>query len=121
MLLRITAPTSEEADFYRLRLCEYRWTLGVSHKNAAFMGFALQSLDNATALHKHVPAKPGIEELMAATKAAPPRLPTTAHGTYDEAMMEAGTGTSSSVISGLASPATSVSDIEDGDASMPPL
>ena len=121
MLLRITAPTSEEADFYRVRLCEYRWTLGVSHKNAAFMGFALQSLDNATALHKHVPAKPGIEELMATTKSAPPRLPTTAHGTYDEAMMEAGTGTSSSVISGLASPATSVSDIEDGDASMPPL
>ncbi|KAJ5306448.1 hypothetical protein N7508_005463 [Penicillium antarcticum] len=121
MLLRITAPTSEEADFYRVRLCEYRWTLDVSHKNAAFMGFALQSLDNATALHKHVPAKPGIEELMAATKTAPPRLPTTAHGTYDEAMMEAGTGTSSSVISGLASPATSVSDMEDGDASMPPL
>ncbi|KAJ6087159.1 hypothetical protein N7467_006073 [Penicillium canescens] len=121
MLLRITAPTSEEADFYRVRLCEYRWTLGVSHKNAAFMGFALQSLDNATALHKHVPAKPGIEELMATTKSAPPRLPTTVHGTYDEAMMEAGTGTSSSVISGLASPATSVSDIEDGDASMPPL
>jgi hypothetical protein len=121
MLLRITAPTSEEADFYRVRLCEYRWTLGVSHKNAAFMGFALQSLDNATALHKHVPAKPGIDELMATTKSAPPRLPTTAHGTYDEAMMEAGTGTSSSVISGLASPATSVSDIEDGDASMPPL
>ncbi|KAJ5335193.1 Transcription factor [Penicillium brevicompactum] len=120
MLLRITAPTNEEAEFYRVRLCEYRWTLGVSHKNAAFMGFALQSLDNATALHKHVPAKPGIEELMAnSAKNAPQRMPTTTHASYDDAMMEAG-GTSSSVISGLASPATSVSDMED-EASMAPL
>lgn len=120
MLLRITAPTNEEADFYRVRLCEYRWTLGVSHKNAEFMGFALQSLDNATMLHKHVPSKPGITELMASTKTAAPRMPTSAMGSYDEAMMDAGTG-SSSVISGLASPATSVSDEEDGEASMPPL
>ncbi|KOS47422.1 hypothetical protein ACN38_g1578 [Penicillium nordicum] len=124
MLLRITAPTSEEADFYRVRLCEYRWTLGVSHKNAEFMGFALQSLDNATTLHKHVPAKPGIAELMASSgKNAPPRMPTSALGSYDEAMMDAtGTAASSSVISGLASPATSVSDMEDdGEASMAPL
>ncbi|CAG7918661.1 unnamed protein product [Penicillium olsonii] len=117
MLLRITAPTNEEAEFYRVRLCEYRWTLGVSHKNAAFMGFALQSLDNATALHKHVPAKPGIDELMAGSKNAPQRMPATTHASYDDAMMDA--GTSSSVISGLASPATSVSDLED--ESMAPL
>ncbi|CDM32215.1 Zn(2)-C6 fungal-type DNA-binding domain [Penicillium roqueforti FM164] len=125
MLLRITAPTNEEADFYRVRLCEYRWTLGVSHKNAEFMGFALQSLDNATALHKHVPAKPGIAELMASSgKNAPPRMPPTTLSSYDDAMMEAaGTAASSSVMSGLASPATSISDMEDGEgeASMAPL
>jgi hypothetical protein len=118
MLLRITAPTNEEADFYRVRLCEYRWTLSVSHKNAEFMSFALESLDNATAFDKHVPAKPNIDELMASQKQAP-RV--SFAGTYDDAMAEAeathGAG-SSSVISGLASPATSVSDMEDNDDAM---
>ncbi|KAJ5572736.1 hypothetical protein N7450_009720 [Penicillium hetheringtonii] len=118
MLLRITAPTSEEAEFYRIRLCEYRWTLSVSHKNAEFMSFALESLDNATAFDKHVPAKPNIDELMASVKQAP-RV--SLIGTYDDAMAEAeathGPG-SSSVISGLASPATSVSDIDENDAPM---
>ncbi|KAI2786280.1 hypothetical protein POX_g08663 [Penicillium oxalicum] len=117
MLLRITAPTNEEAEFYRIRLCEYRWTLSVSHKNAEFMGFALESLDHATMLDKHVPAKPSIEELMASSAKQPSR-PTMGSGGYDDALgevdMHGGTGASSSVISGLASPATSVSDI-DGD------
>ncbi|KAJ5111422.1 hypothetical protein N7532_001957 [Penicillium argentinense] len=118
MLLRITAPTNEEAEFYRIRLCEYRWTLSVSHKNAEFMSFALESLDNANAFDKHVPAKPNIDELMASTKQAP-RI--SMMGAYDDAMAEAEAthgAASSSVLSGLASPATSVSDMEDNDASM---
>ncbi|KAJ5917845.1 hypothetical protein N7454_010220 [Penicillium verhagenii] len=123
MLLRITAPTTEESEFYRLRLCEYRWTLSVSHKNAEFMGFALESLDNATALDKHVPAKPSIAELMASSKQATSRLPPMHAATYDEAMgdpdgIPGGTGPSSSVISGLASPATSVSDMDENDSPM---
>lgn len=123
MLLRITAPTNEEAEFYRVRLCEYRWTLSVSHKNAEFMGFALESLDHATMLDKHVPAKPGIEELLASSAKQPSR-PTMGPGDYDDAMGDVdmhGTAGSSSVISGLASPATSVSDIEDDETPMPPL
>ncbi|KAJ5114896.1 hypothetical protein NUU61_000655 [Penicillium alfredii] len=122
MLLHISAPTKEEADFYRVRLCEYRWTLSVSHKNAEFMGFALESLDNATTLGKHVPTKPGIEELMANSKPVS-RLPPTVPASYDEAVMDAdghGGAGSSSVISGLASPATSASDLEEQDV-MPPL
>ena len=119
MLLRITAPTSEEAEFYRVRLCEYRWTLDVSHKNAEFMSFALESLDNAFVLDKHVPTKPGIDELMACSTKQP-RPPMTA-GSYDDPMDVGGTAGSSSVISGLASPATSVSDMEDNEASMQPL
>ncbi|OOQ81864.1 putative C6 transcription factor (OTam) [Penicillium brasilianum] len=114
MLLRITAPTNEEAEFYRVRLCEYRWTLSVSHKNAEFMGFALESLDHATMLDKHVPAKPGIDELMASSAKQPSR-PMMGPGDYDEAMGDVdmhGRAASSSVISGLASPATSVSDME---------
>ncbi|KAF7713777.1 Fungal Zn(2)-Cys(6) binuclear cluster domain-containing protein [Penicillium ucsense] len=124
MLLRVTAPTHEEAEFYRIRLCEYRWTLSVSHKNAEFMGFALESLDHATMLDKHVPAKPSIEELMA-NSAKQPSRPMMPSGSYDDAMggidMHDGTGASSSVISGLASPATSVSDIDGDDTPMQPL
>lgn len=124
MLLRITAPTHEEAEFYRIRLCEYRWTLSVSHKNAEFMSFALESLDNQTMLDKHVPAKPGIEELLAASANKPVRP--SVMNTYDEAMGDAdgtqgGIGGSSSVISGLASPTTPVSEAEDQDLSMPSL
>lgn len=123
VLLRITAPTTEEAEFYRMRLCEYRWTLSMSHKNAEFISFALESLDNATALDKHVPAKPSIDKLMAnSVKSGASRLPAPSSGWYDEAMMDAdrGTAASSSVMSGLASPATSVSDDEERDAPVPP-
>lgn len=114
MLLRITAPTREEAEFYRVRLCEYRWTLSVSKKDAAFMEFALESLDNATTLdEQHVPEKPGIEELMSNPKpnqhqhqqqhAYRFRGPTS----LNETMLSTGTP---HVISGLVSPATSISE-----------
>ncbi|GFG13441.1 transcriptional activator protein DAL81 [Aspergillus lentulus] len=128
ILLRITAPTKEEAEFYRLRLCEYRWTLSVSRKHAEFLDFALDSLDNASNLDRHVPGKPGIDELM--TSAAKPtfnnpHLPSASQ--LDESMLEmdhaqdSTRGGTSSVISGLASPATSVSDESVQEASVPPL
>lgn len=134
VLLRITAPTKEEAEFYRLRLCEYRWTLSVSRKDAVFLDFALESLDNATALDKHVPEKPGIDELMASSgkQAAQdqqqqqrPRLPCTVISLDDQSMdteehalgSASGVGATSSVISGLASPATSISDEDLQDES----
>ncbi|KAB8077560.1 fungal-specific transcription factor domain-containing protein [Aspergillus leporis] len=126
VLLRITAPTKEEAEFYRLRLCEYRWTLSVSKKNAEFMEFALDSLDTANAVDQHVPEKPGIDELM--TSSAKPtvnqprpgaavQLENTILG-FDN---DSGRGGTSSVISGLASPATSISDDSQDDAAIPPL
>ncbi|KAJ5119100.1 hypothetical protein N7526_010737 [Penicillium atrosanguineum] len=121
MLLRVTAPAMEEAEFYRLRLCEYRWTLSVSHKNAEFMSFALESLDNQTMLDKHVPEKPGIDELMASSAKQPARQ--NHMSAYDDALADAdmqATGPSSSVISGLASPATSVSDMDEQDTPMLP-
>ncbi|GFF31743.1 transcriptional activator protein DAL81 [Aspergillus udagawae] len=128
ILLRITAPTKEEAEFYRLRLCEYRWTLSVSRKHAEFLDFALDSLDNASNLDRHVPGKPGIDELMTSA-AAPtinnPHLPSASQ--LDESMLEmdhahdSTRGGTSSVISGLASPATSVSDESVQEASVPPL
>lgn len=57
-LLRITAPTHEEAEFYRMRLAEYRWTLAVSRKTHDFFGYAIQSLDAANDAVQHVPDKP---------------------------------------------------------------
>ncbi|KKK21220.1 hypothetical protein P175DRAFT_0487261 [Aspergillus ochraceoroseus IBT 24754] len=121
VLLRITAPTKEEAEFYRLRLCEYRWTLSVSKKDAEFLAFALDSLDNATNLDHHVPGKPGIDELM--TSSSKPTI-SQSRSQLDESMLEIDTaqgGGTSSVISGLASPATSVSEDSVQDTSMEPL
>lgn len=115
ILLRITAPTKEEAEFYRIRLCEYRWTLSVSKKDATFLEFALESLDNATALDVHVPEKPGIDELMASSAKPTTQQPLRFTGatTFDDAMnadsaLGSGIAGTSSVVSGLASPATSV-------------
>jgi len=141
ILLRATAVTHEEEEFYRNRLTEYRWTLSVSCKHAGFLVSAIDSLDVATSLLRNVPAKPEIDELMASShhknhKQARHRVqwsqPT--HGFVphrDDEAMEDVPGTSqtsgsssrglhendpragsSSVISGLASPATSVSSSE---------
>lgn len=121
-LLLATAPTREEAEFYRLRLGEYRWTLSVSVKNAEFLNYALESLDLATSLVKHVPEKPGIEELMASTKAAsssasrsqaPPEAPSSTSARPHNTLETTERAGSSSVVSGLASPATSVSGSEE--------
>lgn len=127
VLLRITAPTKEEAEFYRLRLFEYRWTLSVSLKHAEFLDFALESLDNATTLDRHVPEKPAIDELM--TSAAKPvtRLPRLASTMRlnDESMLDAesaldsGRRGTSTAVSGLASPATSMSDDDMHDDKIP--
>lgn len=115
-LLRITAPAKEEAEFYRIRLWEYRWTLAVSRKNAEFMDFALESLDNSTNLDQHVPDKPAIGELMTSsakpTIVHQPRVPSTAPPGDEvleiEPLDETVRARSSSIMSGLASPAMSV-------------
>lgn len=44
-LLWATSPTVQEAEFYKARLAEYRWTLRVSAKGAEFMEFAVGVLD----------------------------------------------------------------------------
>jgi hypothetical protein len=66
-LLWATAPGREEAEFYRMRLKEYRWTLGVSARAGVGEGgrgvkglteFALGMLDTSTGLLKALPEKP---------------------------------------------------------------
>jgi hypothetical protein len=124
-LLLATAPTKEEADFYRVRLSEYRWTLSVSAGTAEFLTFAIDSLDLATNLAKNVPEKPGIEELMASTAAAKSASQRPGHQPGESQSfpleLDAGAGgAASSVVSGLASPATSMSDeISDDEDAYP--
>ncbi|KAH6678138.1 fungal-specific transcription factor domain-containing protein, partial [Halenospora varia] len=63
-LLWATAPGREEAEWYRRRLGEYRWTLGVSCKggvdggNQRLTEFAMGMLDTSTGLLKALPEKP---------------------------------------------------------------
>lgn len=69
-LLWATAPGREEADFYRARLEEFRWTLRVSaghidsgrgntlHGVKGLTDFAIGMLDTSTGLLKSLPEKP---------------------------------------------------------------
>lgn len=44
-LLWATSPSTQEAEFYKARLSEYRWTLRVSSRGADFMEYAVGVLD----------------------------------------------------------------------------
>ncbi|KAF4635970.1 hypothetical protein G7Y89_g2125 [Cudoniella acicularis] len=70
-LLWATAPGREEAEWYRRRLGEYRWTLGVSCKGGSGEGggnqrlteFAMGMLDTSTGLLKALPEKPALSRV----------------------------------------------------------
>lgn len=69
-LLWATAPGREEAEWYRRRLGEYRWTLGVSckagNKGEGGLGlteFAMGMLDTSTGLLKALPEKPALSRV----------------------------------------------------------
>ncbi|ORY15030.1 fungal-specific transcription factor domain-domain-containing protein [Clohesyomyces aquaticus] len=57
-LLWATAPSQEEADFYKTRLREYRWTLSVSSKRADFLDYAVSMLDASRAMLNNLAEKP---------------------------------------------------------------
>lgn len=59
-LLWATSLSQQEAEFYRLRLAEYRWTLTVSRKWARFIGFAVGTLDRSRRMLEHLEAKPSM-------------------------------------------------------------
>jgi hypothetical protein len=63
-LLWATSPGREEADWYRRRLGEYRWTLSVSFKpgegGKGLTEFAMGMLDISTGLLKALPEKPSL-------------------------------------------------------------
>ncbi|KAF4124360.1 Fungal specific transcription factor domain [Geosmithia morbida] len=62
-LLWATSPGREEAEWYRRRLSEYRWTLSVSSKPGEGRGlteFAMTMLDISTGLLDQLPEKPSM-------------------------------------------------------------
>jgi len=72
-LLWATAPAKEEADFYKARLREYRWTLSVSSKRAEFLDFAVQMLDTSRAMLSNLSEKPALAQAMQVSSAGVPR------------------------------------------------
>lgn len=127
-LLLATAPCQEEADFYRTRLSEYRWTLTVSSKSALFLQFAVESLDSSSSLLQHLPQKPSTSEL-SAQQPQIPQLTSRLSPPQDESMTDApptllapfssfqdgamgGLMPSEGTASGLISPSTSTSSGE---------
>jgi len=61
-LLWATAPAKEEAEFYRLRLREYRWTLSVSAERAGFLSYAVAMLDTSRDMLKNLAEKPSLAD-----------------------------------------------------------
>ncbi|KAL9083249.1 MAG: hypothetical protein Q9165_008602 [Trypethelium subeluteriae] len=71
-LLWATAPTQEEADFYRMRLREYRWTLSVSSRRAEFLSYAVRMLDASRGLLRNLAEKPWLGQQPRTSEAGVP-------------------------------------------------
>jgi Fungal specific transcription factor domain len=114
VLLRATAPTKEEAEFYRARLEEYRWTLSVSSRSAGFLDHALQDLDARTELLRYIPEKPEIAEFMAIHPGV-----YAGEGNTSDSQGSTFNAGRPSPFTGFASPSTSASseqDLEDAES-----
>ena len=72
-LLWATAPAKEEADFYKARLREYRWTLSVSSTRAEFLDFAVKMLDASRLMLSNLAEKPVLAQAMQVSSAGVPR------------------------------------------------
>jgi len=70
-LLWATAPAKEEADFYRMRLGEYRWTLSVSSERAEFLEYAVQMLDTSRSMLKNLAEKPLLAQTQVSSEGVP--------------------------------------------------
>ncbi|PVI08093.1 hypothetical protein DM02DRAFT_637484 [Periconia macrospinosa] len=70
-LLWATAPAQEEADFYKTRLREYRWTLSVSSKRADFLEYAVSMLDASRAMLNNLAEKPSLAQQISRTGVPP--------------------------------------------------
>lgn len=77
-LLWATAPAREEAEFYKLRLREYRWTLSVSSNRADFLDYAVSMLDASRAMLNNLAEKPSLAEQISSA-GVPPAAPRMFH------------------------------------------
>ena len=59
-LLLATSPSEQEAEFYRLRLSEYRWTLTVNAKWARFVRMALGTLEASMEMLQKMERRPSL-------------------------------------------------------------
>ncbi|KAG6274789.1 hypothetical protein E4U47_001355 [Claviceps purpurea] len=123
-LLWATSPGREEAEWYRRRLGEYRWTLSVSSKPGGSRGltqFAMTMLDISTGLLKKLPEKPLMSRSGSmADLSAPPSLPGSFSGGVSR--LSQFSHTHSSDVSSMQSPLSDDSMSEDdikGDYSTP--
>lgn len=73
-LLWATAPAQEEAEFYKTRLREYRWTLSVSSKRAEFLDYAVSMLDASRAMLHNLAEKPSLAQQIS-NAGVPPSAP----------------------------------------------
>ncbi|KAG6080747.1 hypothetical protein E4U15_003197 [Claviceps sp. LM218 group G6] len=114
-LLWATSPGREEAEWYRRRLGEYRWTLSVSSKPGGSRGltqFAMTMLDISTGLLKKLPEKPLMSRSgSTADLSAPPSFP----GSFSGGVSRLGqfSHTHSSDVSSMQSPLSDDSMSED--------
>ena len=128
-LLRVTAPSHEEAEFYRLRLGEYRWTLTASRRCADVVQPAIEHLDACAVLLQDLEKAPLSETTSSSSSAVAVSAadksndggigepqPTLSMRSAGRSLVEP-----SSTNSGLASPSTSTSgDSEASAARMAP-
>jgi hypothetical protein len=110
-LLWATSPAAEEAEFYKFRLREYRWTLSVSAKRAAFLEYAVQMLDASRAMLKNLTQKPSLSHISSAG------VPTTAGGSGTAASFVVGSS-SSSIMGGVGRPDTMMDQQDEEDVTM---
>lgn len=91
-LLWATAPAKEEAEFYKLRLREYRWTLSVSSKRADFLDYAVSMLDASRAMLNNLAEKPSLAEQISNAGVPPPPPPRMYHSGMGPSQYTNGSG-----------------------------
>ncbi|KAI6784232.1 Transcriptional activator protein-like protein [Emericellopsis cladophorae] len=117
-LLWATSPGREEAEWYRRRLSEYRWTLSVSSKPGEGRGltdFAMGMLDISAGLLKQLPEKPSMSRNGSAVDFGGPSGPASFSGP-GSILDNYGSNVASADVSGVQSPrSTRYSSDEEED------
>lgn len=112
-LLWATSPGREEAEWYRRRLGEYRWTLSVSSKPGEGRGltdFAMTMLDISTGLLKKLPEKPSMSRNGSAAD-----LSASAPPTFSGGILDSLSRLPSVDVNGMQSPQSDEDDSSDDD------